>query len=93
VDEVRSHRRLFGRIKQGKSICVSLVRDLDKPRAILRADKADASAKISRRPSLLEGRADFVEHCAHLGANRLDSGDDEDSDQGGDQRILDRRDA
>jgi hypothetical protein len=43
MDEVQGHRRLFGRIKQEKSVCVSLVRDPDKPCAKLRAREADAS--------------------------------------------------
>ena len=84
---------MFGRIKQGKSVYFSLVGDPDKPQEILRADKAAASAKILGRPPLLEGRADFVEHRADVAANRCHRGDDEDGDQRGDQRILDRRDA
>ena len=52
-----------------------------------------ADAELLSVVALFEGGADFVEHRADLGANRLHRGDDEDGDERGDQRILDRGDA
>ena len=61
---------------------------------MFRADAGlGADAKLLSEVALFEGVADFVEHRADLGANRLDRCDDEDGDERGEQRILDRGDA
>ena len=46
--------------------------------------------RAPRELALFEGGADFVEDGADFRANCLNSGDDEDSDQGRNQSVLDR---